>query len=98
MRLNRFASQRPIQPSEFIQLMDNRTRCNFSTRRPLATFESLVATRIQLHAALDLRVIFWADNRGSVIELDFPLVSVAGTSGHDQEGRKWEMSTMPSAS
>ena len=38
-------------------------------------------------------VIFWKQDQASVIELDFPFVSVVGTSGTDQQGRKWEVST-----
>ena len=38
-------------------------------------------------------VIFWKQNQASIIELDFPHVSVLGTSGTDQQGRPWEVST-----
>jgi hypothetical protein len=38
-------------------------------------------------------VIFWKQNQASVIELSFPYVSILGTSGTDQQGRPWEVST-----
>ena len=38
-------------------------------------------------------VIFWKQNQASIIEMDFPYVSVLGTSGTDQQGRSWEVST-----
>lgn len=38
-------------------------------------------------------VIFWAENQASVIELDFPNLNAIGTSGKDQDGRKWDVST-----
>lgn len=42
-------------------------------------------------------VIFWAQDQVSIIELDYPgSVSAFGTSGKDQRGYKWELSTSTS--
>ncbi len=38
-------------------------------------------------------VIFWTPKEVSIIELDFPYVSALGTSGTDQQGRPWDVST-----
>lgn len=37
-------------------------------------------------------VIFWSQEEVSIIRLDFPFVTIAGTDGEDQQGRKWEIS------
>jgi hypothetical protein len=37
-------------------------------------------------------VIFWAQGQASVIELDWPQISVFGTDGSDQNGYRWELS------
>lgn len=37
-------------------------------------------------------VIFWDKDEVSIIELDFPYLSVIGQHGKDQEGRNWEIS------
>jgi hypothetical protein len=64
--------------------------------------EATFATGTELNAAthssnyVDFRkyiVIFWKQNQVSIIEMDFPYVSVLGTSGIDQQGRSWEVST-----
>lgn len=38
-------------------------------------------------------VIFWDEGQASIIELDLPYLSILGTDGRDQEGRKWQIST-----
>lgn len=40
-------------------------------------------------------VIFWSQAEASVIELDYPNLSVADAPGHDQAGRRWMVSTNP---
>ena len=36
-------------------------------------------------------VIFWDEGQASVIELDFPFLSMVGQTGTDQQGRQWEI-------
>lgn len=41
-------------------------------------------------------VIFWERDQASVIELDFGSVLAMGTDGKDQQGRRWEISSLTS--
>lgn len=36
-------------------------------------------------------MIFWDEDEASVIEMDFPILTVVGQSGEDQQGRQWEI-------
>lgn len=38
-------------------------------------------------------VIFWSQEQATVIELSKPSLSAIGTSGTDQQGREWHVST-----
>ncbi|GGR67712.1 hypothetical protein GCM10008959_32310 [Deinococcus seoulensis] len=37
-------------------------------------------------------VIFWSKTNASIIEMDFPWLSVIGSSGKERDGTKWEIS------